>query len=580
MSGLESWMLLPEGTDPEQVETQIASLLEEHLDTEYSRRLGFGLQPLREVHLAPDFQNNAGTYTTSKSNLILVTFIGLLILIIGSINFINLSNAQGMRRMKEVGVRKVMGANKASVRIQFLTETYLMVFISIVLAIIIVEIFLPYVNDFFGSLLELSLYKSVYFPLFIVLLFILIGFMSGFYPSVFLSGFKAVDTLKNSVKSTGNFSIYLRNGLLLLQFIITVGLLASVFVINKQMNFVNSKDLGFKKDKIVTFRIPDPTEENIAEVAQLLSANPNVGRFTFGLGAPTSTSNMGSSYSSPEMETDDELSLNLKMVDTGYLHTFGLELLAGEWLQPKDSDDSLYNLVVNEKLIHSLQINDPAEAVGMRLQVSGIPGRIVGVVKNFHLSSLKSRYMAVAFLYHTRYFHHVMIHIPSNYQTTVQQINDELAQIFPDYVINHTTVEAEIKGMYERDRYTLSLLKFFSMIAALIAFLGLFGLVSFHMVRKTKEIGIRKVLGASIPGLIVVLTRWQVGLLFIASIIGSILSWYFVKDWLDTYVYRINFPFWIFPAVFLLLLVINFLTISFHVYKTARANPVDAIKYE
>ncbi|MCF8350959.1 MAG: ABC transporter permease, partial [Bacteroidales bacterium] len=580
MTGIENWIMLAEGVDPDHVERQLAELVGKHAPEGYSDYVRFELQPLKEIHLAPDFQNNSGTYTTEKNDLVLVGVIGLLILIIGSINFINLSNAQGMRRMKEVGVRKVLGANRSMVSRQFLAETYLMVLAAIVIAIIMAEIFLPLVNDFYGNLLELSIYESGFFVPFVLILFLLIGLMSGFYPSMFLSRFKPVETLKNNYRAAGNFSTYLRNGLLLIQFVITVGLLVSVFVINSQMKYIQAKDLGFRKENIVVFSIPDPEKENIDKVSGILKNNPNVEQFSFSFGAPTSSSNMGSNYSSPEADVDDELNLNLKIVDTAYLHIYGLELLAGEWLLRKSKEDSLYRLVVNEKLVNTLGVKDPVEAIGMRLRVSGIEGRIEGVVKNFHTASLKSEYSPVAFVYLPNYFYEVNVHIAHNYSQTIQRINDELATVFPDYVINYYTVEESISNLYERDRKTLTLLKFFSVIALFIAMMGLFGLVSFYMVQKTREIGIRKVLGASISGLFVLLTRWQFVLLLIATVIGGIVSWYYTSKWLDSFSYRIDYPLWVFPLIFMLLMVVNFITIFFHVQKTARANPVEAIKYE
>lgn len=580
LSGMENWILLPNAVKPDDVESQISDVIKEHAPEGTQKYLRYDLQALDDVHLSPEYVNNSGTYATSKSNILMVAVIGLLILLIGSINFINLSNAQGMRRMKEVGVRKVLGAARSTVRNQFLAETYLMALVSVIIALILVEIFIPYVNLFMGNLIELSIYQSPNILFFIIALFLLIGFVSGFYPSVFISGFNPLETLEGNSRNSGKWSVILKNMLLLIQFVISVGLLIVVFVINSQMEYIRNKDLGFKKDDIVVFSVPDPNEENIDQVRNLLNTNPNISSYTMGFGAPTSGNNMGSSYSSPETDMDDDLIVNLKFADSSYFETFGLELIAGNWRLGKTSADTVYRFVVNEKLVYSMGVTNARDAVGMKIQISGIRGRIEGVVKDFHIASLKNKKMPVVFINMSKYFYEVMVHVSHNLNETINEVNDGLSGIFPDYFIDYYTVEEKISSFYERDQKTLTLLKLFSGIALVIALMGLFGLVSFYMVQRTREIGIRKILGASSGSIFLLLVRWQMILLMIATLVGGLLGWYFSNKWLQEYNYRIDYPYWVFWVVFLIMVILNFLTILYHVFKTTRANPVDAIKYE
>ncbi len=583
LSGFECYVKIPDVVDKTDLATQMNNVIKDKyiVNPQDKDRNSFSFQAFRDMHLSPDLQNMPNTYSTSKSTLWIFAFIALLIIAIAGVNFINLSTAQGFKRAKEVGVRKVLGASKSQLTYLFIKENLLLSFLAIVLAVIIVEIALPYINVFLGNSHDLSIYKSPYFVLFFLIVYVVINIIIALYPSFVMSKFSPVKTLKGSFKAPKQQLFGLRNTLLIFQFTISIALIIATLVIKKQMAYIDGKDLGFNIEKIMQFSLPESDSAKIQSLSQFLKTEPGVESYGFGIAAPSSSSNFTTTFNVEGEDESIHRYMNFKPVDVGYQDVFEIELLAGTWFNERRFGDSVFKLVINEKLCKIHGFKGPEEAINKKIPFGRNGSIIVGVVKDFHTYSLHSEIDPLAFVHMQRFYSWMFVKIePARLKETTSQIENKLSELFPTYFIEYKSVKDRLQEMYVEEDRTATIITVMSSLAIIIASLGLFGLVSFMMVQKVKEIGIRKVLGASLRQIITTLTQTYLKLILVASFIAIPLGWYFMNKWLDGFSYRINIAIWIYILAALIAVSIAFFTILFKVIKSGNMNPVEALKYE
>ena len=581
ISGFETYMKIPKSVEPLIIEKQMNDIIKSNYATGDNKATNtyYQFQALNQIHLSPEFQDIPNTYTTSKTNLWIYGFIGLLILCIASINYINLSTAQGLKRSKEVGIRKVLGSSRSQLSILFAKENSFVLLLSLVFSVIIVEVVLPYVNNFMGNNLSLSIYQSRYFVIFLFLVYLLVDVMIVLYPSLVMSGFMPIKALKGVLKTNKNRGFNLRNSLLVFQFIISIALIISTLVIKKQINYINNKDLGFEVEGIFNFSLPDTDENKIKSMRDYLTTQPSVESFTFGIGAPSTTTNFRTSFKVAGDETKHYM--NLKLADAEYYKTFNLKLIAGNWYHERVEGDTIFRMVVSEKLYKTHGFKSPEEALNKRIPFGGNEGTICGVVKDFHTYSLRNEIESTAFISIPQYYLGMFIKIDKNRtKETIAGIEKKLKELYPANAIEYESMNESLSEMYSEDNKISMIITVLSMLAIVIASLGLFGLVSFMMVQRVKEIGIRKVLGASLNQISIVLTQTYFKLIIVASLIAIPLGWYFMNRWLDGFSYRTEIGIWIYILATLLVLIIAMITVMFQVIKSSRMNPVNALKYE
>jgi len=583
LTGFATYALLPKGYTPETFETQVKETLVDIYDEETAGNMNYRLEPLNEIHLDSQYSNVDSSYVTERRHIYIYTLVGLFILIIASINFINLATAQALKRSREVGIRKVIGAFRKQLISQFLTETFLTVLLAMIFALILAELFVTKLNDFLGYGIKLSVYNSSGIFFFLTVILIIITLVSGVYPSFIISRFKPVQAIQHNLTSstkTRHRLLIPRSILVILQFIISLILIISTFIIASQMSYFKNTSLGYDKDDILIVQIPDNNITNIKAIRTKIENNPHLLNYTIALDAPTAYYNMDT-YFSPDDASQKEFLVSIKPVDTSYLRTFGLELLAGEWVPFKTEEDTIYDYVVNEKVLSMLGIHDPYEALGRRLQVGRYEGTIHGVVRDFHNQSLSLPIEPVIFVYSPRYFYNVLIKsYPGKIEDNIQYLEKTWSEIFPGFTFNYEILENRLLDQYDSETRTYTVIRIFAFLAIIIACLGLFGLVSYLVVNRTKEIGIRKVLGARIVEIIELIARDFFLLIIIANLIAAPLAWIFMNRWLEQFSYRVSIHWWIFLITALISLMIAFITILYQALVAAYTNPVEAIKYE
>ncbi len=581
MTGMCTFVSLPEGLS---ADTLVKQLKEQIIAREYHKsvvdRIAYGLQPLDKVHYEADYSNVNNTYTTDFRFIFIFGIIGFVILVIASINYVNLSTAQSLKRSKEIGIRKVAGAQRPQIFSQFMFETLVVTFFALVLAMILAEVFLPVLNEFIGYGASLSIYKSRTVMYFLVLILVLMTLMSGAYPSIYLSGFKPILAIHNKLNGAGSGIFNLRNLLVVIQFFISLVLIICTIIMINQMDYFRDKDLGFDKKNVLVFNIPEVNKQNGELLEREVRSMPEVDDYTFGIGSPTSDRSRRSDFNSIERDDKQSYTVNIKTVDTNYINFFELKLLAGDNVS-QPLNDTVFPLVVNEKLIQFFEIDKPEDAIGHRMEAGVFTGFICGVVEDFHSQTLHQPIIPLVMVSEPTGFGRMILKVhQDNKARVVEKMEIFWNKYFPDFAYDYFTLEDSLGSFYDQEEKTKTMVKFFMFLAILIACLGLFGIVSFIVVRKTKEIGIRKVLGASISEIVFIVAKDFLILVLVANILSWPVSWYIMDRWLEQFSFRISIGIWVFIFAAVLSLVIAMLTISYQAMKAALSNPVEAIKCE
>lgn len=538
-------------------------------------------QPLADLHYNDQF-GSSGSHITPKSRLWVLGFIGLLILIMACFNFINLTTAQSILRAKEVGVRKTLGSARGQLIQQFLGETALIVLFAVGLGIFWALLALPFLKQISYVPDQLPFILSPVLWIFIIGISVLIIVMAGWYPAVSLASYRPIQALNDGSNEGGKGKVFLRKSLIVLQFIIAQSLIISAIVTILQLDYIRNKDLGFDEKLVYTF-VFNSDSATIARQNVLknkLLQIPEVERVSLSSSQPISNSSSQSNFSYDTRPDDEEFDISIKFCDSDYLDTYSLELVAGRWISPRDT---MQETIINETLVQKLDILDPKEVVGKTLTLGQTtPLTIVGVMKDFHAYSLHEEHPPLMFSSYNREYSDagIKIRVGSNLATAIRSIKQVYDEVLPEQVMYSSFLDEDIAQMYEDDTRLSNTSKAFGLIAILISCLGLFGLATHATTQRVKEIGIRKVLGASVSSILGLLTKDFLKLVLLALLIASPIAWYFMTSWLSNFAYRVNLHWWVFAITGVAALAIAFLTVGFQSVKAAIANPVDSLRDE
>ncbi|MDR6940331.1 ABC transporter permease [Mucilaginibacter pocheonensis] len=539
------------------------------------------IQPLSAVHYDAAVGNYSNR-TISRELLNVLWLIAAFILLIACVNFINLSTAQAVNRAKEVGVRKVLGSNKFQLRVQFIVETFLIVTSAVLLAAGITTLGLPYINQ----LLELSLSFNILNPsiiLFLLIVTIVVTALAGFYPSIVLSRFNPVNALKSKLTVNNANGISLRRGLVVFQFIIAQVLIIGTLIIVKQMDYFMSQPLGFDKEAIVNvpFR-PDSTGSRLANYLrqQLLQVN-GVQAVSFSSNTPVEDDN--NRFTTLKFDNaikEADFQAIVKFADNNYVPTYKLQLVAGRNLQPSDLTREF---LVNESFVKSLGLKKPEDILNKEVTIWGdvIKCPVVGVLKDFNDRSLRNNLEPLLIATNITMYRQAAIKLTTiNITSAMPSIKNIFVKTFPDFVYDYQFLDDKIANFYKQENQLSQLYKIFAAIAIFLSCLGLYGLASFMAVQRVKEVGIRKVLGASAGSIVYLFSKEFVMLITIAFAIATPVAWYYMHQWLQAYAYRISISWGLMAAGGLIAIIIALATISFQAIKAAKANPVKSLRNE
>lgn len=537
------------------------------------------IQPLNKIHYdvkTGDFSDR----TISPGLIKALWLIGAFILLIACVNFINLSTAQAVNRSKEVGIRKVLGSNKTGLKVQFITETFLIVFMSIVLAVFIAVITLPFISGVLSKSLSFDLADGPAITLFLISIAAVVTALAGFYPSIVLSRFNPINALKNKMTSTGTKGISLRRGLVVFQFVIAQALIIGTLIIVKQMNYFTSQPLGFDKSAIVNIPFPDDSvgTSKLDYLRKQLADTKNIRGVSFSSNTPVEDDNDNwSTFKFDHAAKETDFYAITKFADDQYIPTYKLPLVAGRNLRPSDT---AREFLVNETLVKNLGIVNPQDVLNKEINLWGfINGQIVGVVKDYNDRSFRRGIDPVLITTLKRGYNQAGIKLTTaDVSSSIRSIEKLWNQTFPEFVFEYKFLDEKIESFYEQENQLSSLYKIFALIAIFLSCLGLYGLVSFMAVQRVKEVGIRKVLGASVASVIYLFSKEFIILVAIGFVIASPIAWYFMDKWLQDYVYRINISWWIFLVGGISAVVIALLTVSFRAIKAALANPAKSLR--
>lgn len=577
-SAFQIFMRLPENTSPAQVESQLKQLADKYYSNQGVHKISNSLQPLSEIHFDTRVPG-LGDHVTSRATLMTLSMIGFLIIVMACINFINLSTAQAVTRSKEIGVKKVLGSSRKQLFFQAMGETNVIVLLSACLALIIAWIALPYIKHIISIQEELSL-LSLQNALFVVGIVVAVTLLSGFYPALILSGFKPAVALKNKISSATIGGISLRRGLVVIQFAISQILIVGTIVAVSQMEFVRTADLGFNKEALL---IVSSSTDSVAQAKhtafkQALLQVPEVSMVSLSSDIPSSDHNAGTNFAFDHKD-DENFTLYTKLGDADYFKTFDLRFAAGG---PYAATDTAGSVVVNETLIRKLNLKDPQEAIGKQLRTGGGGWRtIVGVVKDFKTNSLREEVKPLMIAARKSRFCMVSIKLKSaslaKSQQTIEKVWDKF---YPEYAYSSVFMDDNIEEFYRQEQQMALLYKIFSGLAIFISCLGLYGLVSFMTVQKTKEVGIRKVLGAGVGNILLLFSKEFTLLIGVAFVIAVPVSWYVMSNWLNNFVYKITISWTVFAMAMVVSLVIAWISVGYKAFRAALVNPVKSLRTE
>ncbi|HEY4198766.1 MAG TPA: ABC transporter permease, partial [Mucilaginibacter sp.] len=540
------------------------------------------LQSLTSMHTSSGYEIEAWK-TVSSSFLYILILIAVMIQVIACINFMNLSTARASKRAKEVGVRKVIGAGKGDLIKQFLGESFLLSFIGVIIALPLLAAVLPYLNQITNADIQLSFFSDYRVWLMMAILIFVTGIVAGSYPAFYLSAFEAIKVIKGNFTSRVS-AVGIRKGLVVFQFLLSIVLIIGIIVIYSQLNYIKNKDLGFSKDQKLVFSFYTGDTQNkmpafandlrqLSEVKEVTSANNYLSQFVAqDHGVYPTGGNMATSIDAQNITTDEH-----------FIKTNGIKIISGRDFHVKDS----LKVLINETLCKRLGFT-PQTAVGQRLYTQYPPNpltyvEVAGVMKDFNYSSLHGevRPFMLVYSHNTGDFTNIIASTGSkNYKNLLQQIETIWHKNLPSAPFEYAFLDAEVQKQYQSEITLSQIINSFTIMAILISCLGLFGLAAFSAEQRNKEIGIRKVLGASVTGIVGLLSKDFLKLVIIAMIIATPIAWYGMSKWLQAFAYKVDLTWWMFALAGAIAVLIALITVSSQAIKAALMNPVKSLKTE
>ncbi|MCV9385957.1 FtsX-like permease family protein [Reichenbachiella ulvae] len=578
-NNLSTYFLLKEGASIKEIEKRFPDFFTNHMNEKANDWTALHTQNIRDIHL---YSHLDGETWTNGDIVHVYTFsaIGLLILVISIINYINLTTAMSIQRSKEVGLRKVMGAVRSGLVTQFMTESLVMVFLSIGLGFILAFFALPYLRNFTGNAYVFGTTEIIQTLGVITLAGILIGLVSGAYPAMVISKFKPIHALKSNF--TGIGAVGFRRVLVIIQFSISSILILCTILVFEQLSFMNNKSLGFDKEQMLILFLNDDARHNSDAFKESLLNHSSI--LSYGLSNSVPSSRL-TSFSGVKTEVDGDMVepktviKNIR-VDESFIPNYGINLVAGRNFDPDIRTDSVA-FILNQAAVNMIGWTSDEDAIHKALQYGGKEGPVIGVIEDIHFESLQSKIVPMIFFIPDESLQVLSIKMEGEKLTeTMNYIEDQWYEFFPDLPIDYQFLDERFRSLYETENKRAQLFTGLSLVAIFIASLGLFGLASFTVSRRTREVGIRKALGASINQVLLILSKEFLILVSISLLVGFPIAFFFSEAWLDNYAYRITIGFLPFVVTSLICLAMAFAAISFKTVRTAKDNPVKSLRYE
>lgn len=571
------YVMLKAGTDAKKTEAALTKkVLTRQADSEYR---SFDMMPVSKSHF--DAFNDPFNYYMPEWMLYTLASIGLFLIVIACINFINLATAQATQRSREIGVRKVLGSSRSQLILQFLGETALLVFVAIAFGGTLGTWLISRADQLLNTRVSHSEVWDISTVLFLVILGFAVTLFAGLYPGLVLSGVRPAQAFKSKISSVSPWGISLRQGLVVTQFVVAQGLVICTLFGIQQVRYMTEKDLGFNQSAVVTVSIPDRRGETAMRnrLRDHLLGHHEIKEVSFGLTSPASDRNhWWSSVNHPALPGGEQI-FRLQHVDENYFGFYRIPVVAGRNLRAADSSSS--SAIINEKAMRDLGYRDPDQVLGQQIKFWSKDWNVVGVVKDYHSEDLKNKVIPHVFAYHQGNFQLMNVRIDTHKsKEALNVISKEWKAEFPNHYFKYRFLGDTIRSAYTSELKLANFLKLFAIVGIFIGCLGLFGLVSFVVIQRMKEIGIRKLLGATVTNILTLLSADFLKLVLIAFIIAAPLGYWAMKKFLENYEYKIDIEWWVFAVSGGFAVLIAFATLSFHALRAAAMNPVKSLKSE
>ncbi len=576
-----TYLLMPENYDTSQLKSRLDPFIDRHMEQGVSARTKLQLQRLTDIHLHSHLDSEIEA-NSDITYVYIFSIIAFFILLIACINFMNLATARSAGRAREVGLRKVVGAQRAQLVRQFLSESIITACISLVIALSIVLLVLPTFNQFVGRDLSLNMRDSSSLFAYLILIAIIVGFASGAYPALFLSAFKPVRVLKG-ILDQGKKGLSFRTVLVLFQFATCIILIICVGVVSGQLNFMRTRNLGFEEEHVVVLPSSPAMTSRLEAFKSRLLANSNILAVSAAKRVPSGRllDSAGAAVLSGETSQPITFRIAQLRVDYDYIPTFKMEMAAGRNFSREMGTDATQAFILNETAVRRIGWQSPEEAVGKAFGYGQRKGQVIGVVKDFHFESLHQEISPILMMLSSTSLSQISIRIsPRNIPRTMAFLKDTWSEMRPSYPFSYYFIDENFDQLYKSEENLYRIFSYFAFLSVVIGCLGLFGLASYSAERHTKEIGIRKVLGASAAGLAFLLSKEFTKWVLLANVIAWPAAYLVMSMWLQNFAYRSGIGLGTFLLAGGLAWAIAFLTVSYQAIKASLADPIKALKYE
>ena len=581
VSSTTTFVQIPASVNIESLQPALNKFNKKYMETAWGEDfVSLALQPLSEVHFDERYGSN--NYTTSKSFLWALGLIGLFMVLVACINFVNLSTAKAVNRSKEIGVRKILGSSKRQVIVQFMQESFLLAFTAVLIGITLAEILFPYFSEITSLNIGNDFAFSTSLILFIIGLLFFVAAAMGVYPAMVLSSFKPLEVIRQKFNTSPSKGLTLRRGLIAFQLTTSQAMVIGAIVIACQLNFFQNKDLGYDQESILVLDLPGGVSmENVFALQNEVRQFPFVEQASLSTSVPMTGRVSTTALTSKDSELQERFNVQYIHVDNAYVDAMNFELLAGKTSMQAIEEDTVRGFVVNETLVDRLAFGTPENAIGKNINVHGHEANIIGVVKDFHTFSLHEEIKPVALVYGLNHFNLLAIKYKTeNTREALAQIEKAWAASVPDRNFDYYFQDEQMGSMYDNEIRFSKIIQAFTIISIIIAIIGLIGLSAYSSVKRRKEIGVRKVLGATVSSILLLMSKEFVVLTVFSFFVSIPLAHYFISGWLDTFAYSITIEWWMAAIAGALALLVTLTTVSLQSLGAVFTDPVKSLRNE
>ena len=577
-SSFNAFVLLPEKTDAVIIEERLNLLHRQYADVAHINKnnVKIQLQPLSDIHYNDQY-SGFPYHKMSKANLAGLSAIAGILLLLGCINFVNLATAISTKRNKEIGIRKTLGSNRRQIILHLLGEAFIITVLAMILSLGLAEFGLLYLKKLYANLAPVNLHFTVESGFFFLVILLLVTLLAGLYPSWLLSRFKPVHMFKAPFTTLQQKRFSLRQSLVVFQFFVSQVFIVCTLVIAQQMNFLMNAPLGFDTSAVITLDLADEDPQNRERFASMLSGESGVRQLSFSAFSAISQNMYGGIYEVDGREEDDQ-QVSLQFADEHFFETHNMQLLAGEVYIPSDSGSGF---VANASFVRTLGLQDPEQALGKYVTVWGMTLPVVGVVADYHANSFEDKIEPMLITNQSSFYSSLNLKVNRQQAAEViEKLEASWKLTYPEYDFSYEFLDERVRSFYLDYERNLSLAQLFAGMTILIGCLGLYGLVMFMAERRTKEVGIRKVLGASLQQIVVLFSKEFIKLILVAFVLAAPLAYYLSQQWLRTFAYTVEITAFTFAICLAAIMVIVLLTVGYQSIKAALANPVKSLRNE